>query len=125
MITTQLNHQTDSYECFEHPKGISLTVPNQALTIREILRRSGVIDAGLPFYFDDDPSHERLDPTLSSDFDLSDATKISNEILASQSRRQAEAEAIAKEAAERNEEKRKADLAESKAKAKAADATNE
>ena len=74
MITTQFNHLENCKDCFEKVKGISLTVPNQALSIHEILRRSGVIDSGLPVYYDDNPDHDDVDPTTVSGFDLSDVS---------------------------------------------------
>ena len=71
MITTQFNHLENCSDSFEKVKGISLTVPNQSLTIREILRRSGVIDSGLPVYYDDNPDHDSVDPTTVSGLALS------------------------------------------------------
>lgn len=114
MITTQLTHKKERPNSYEHIEGISLTVPNQSLTIREILSRSGVLDVGQSVYYDVDPDHDSLLPTDSRDFDLSDISTISEEIVTRRTARKAEAEAQREEA----EAKRKADELEAQAKAK-------
>ncbi len=60
----------------------SQTVPNQALTIQEILTRfttSGSLPIGKQVYYDDEDVNEP-DPTLDPDFDLADATAIKEDI---------------------------------------------
>ena len=119
MITTQLTHKENRKDSYEYTTQISLTVPNQSLTIREILTRSGVIDSGLPMYYDENPTHDGILPTDTRDFDLSDVQTISEEIVERRAMRKAESEAKRSEAeAKRKAEEQKAkDEAEAKARA--------
>jgi len=64
--------------------GESMTVPNQALSIRDIIQRftlGNPVSGGRSVYFDD---IEEVDETLRPDFDLSDVSRIKNEILNNQ-----------------------------------------
>lgn len=76
----------------------SVTVPDQSLTVREIFERftrgQGVQGAKSVYY----DETEEVDETLAPDFDLSDVTRISQEIADNQRniRAQAKAEADAK-----------------------------
>lgn len=106
MITTQLNHK-ETYIPIQREAGLSLTVPNQALTIREILRRSGVIDVGKQVYYDQEPDHDNADPTqVGSGFDLSDATEMLNNISQRELERIAKREAKAMERRNEAEEQK-------------------
>lgn len=62
----------------------SLTIPDQSMSIREIIQRfssGGNIDRmAKPVYYDGLDDYDQADPTLRGDFDLSDATAISQEI---------------------------------------------
>lgn len=58
--------------------GISLTVPGQTFTIKEILTKfsNGMeLNLGHPGQFQDDPSFDDYDVTRDPDFDLADATE--------------------------------------------------
>lgn len=95
---TYLQNVSDRYSC-ERSKLPSLTVPNQSLTIREILSRSGVLSVSKSIYHDGLDDFDACDPTLRPDFDLSDVTEISREIS---NKRKQRVEA-ASELAERSE----------------------
>lgn len=99
MIYTKMNVHERVDEPFElSGDNLSLTLPNQALTINEILRRSGVIDMGKQMYYDEDPDHDFLLPTESNGFDLSDVTEIASAISTRAERRKAAAAAASAEA---------------------------
>lgn len=64
----------------------SRTIPNQAMSLREILNRyqRGILPERQPIYFDDDileGDFEQIDPTLDPAFDLADASQIQAEIV--------------------------------------------
>jgi len=70
---------------------VSKTVPNQSLTVNDILTRFSrgqPIQGERQIYYD-----EQVDPTKSPDFDLSDVTNIENELLTKQAAIYAENEA--------------------------------
>lgn len=93
----------------EEVKGKSLTVPHQAMTVKEIMQRfaSGLPlnDLGKQVHYDsqEDVEQERVDPTLDPNFDLSDYTAIMNDIDYQIKQRK---EAFAKSKADEVEEQR-------------------
>jgi len=103
-------------------KGESMTIPDQSLTIRQILERftlgQPVMGSHAVMYDGENPSHDDIDPTLDPAFDLSDYTTISSEIVTAKAERKAKAQA-AKAEAERSEAEAKAAKAEAEAKAEA------
>lgn len=101
MITSQLNHKQERPNTYEVFSGVSLTVPDQSLSIREILRRSGVIDSGKSIYYDENPDHDNVDPTQNGNFDYADAVAISQTLAERRSERKAKARAD-KEVTERS-----------------------
>lgn len=58
----------------------SLTIPNQSLTVRDILERftRGMMipDSAQPHYFDGEEDFDAVDPRLEKDFDLSDVSRL-------------------------------------------------
>lgn len=107
MYTTQLTYlqKVKTQNRKETPVGVSLTVPDQSMTIQEILRRFATgqtIGVGKQIYYDDLDDFDQIDPTLDPNFDLSDVSLIRNEI------KEREIEAQAKRDEKANEEKQKA-----------------
>lgn len=61
----------------------SLTVPDQAYTVQELLEKftsGGIPPVSLPGQYDDDPSFDDIDPTRLGDFDLADLTALQIEL---------------------------------------------
>lgn len=114
MIYTKYTIQGKEQENFElsHTK-VSLTIPDQSLTINEILRRSGVIDIAKDIYYDENPDHDSILDTERNGFDLSDVSATANAVAIRAAERKAKAEALSEEA----EAKRLAEEQEAKAKA--------
>lgn len=83
---------------------VSLTVPNQSMTVREIVERfvrgQDIDSISHDVYYDGLEDYDRADPTLRPDFDLSDYSAISEEI---EERIRAKAEQQALTEAERSE----------------------
>lgn len=105
----------------ETPKGESLTIPDQSLTIREIVERFVMGEPTLgqrAVHYDEVEDFDNIDPTLDPAFDLADVSTISSEIEEAKANRKAKAQA-AKAAAERSEAEANAAKAEADAKAEA------
>lgn len=113
--TNIYNHNEERknrYEC-EKNDGISLTVPNQSATIREILSRTGVATIGKPVSYDDEPSHDAIDVTSKLGFDIVEADERLQEFAIREAEQKAKAKQKAKEDKQRaNDEAKK--LAEQK-----------
>lgn len=73
----------------------SLTVPNQSLSVRDILQRytmgTMIPEMSRSVYYDGLEDFDQSDETLKPDFDLSDATRISQEVANRLAEAQAEA----------------------------------
>lgn len=117
MIYTHMNAHLMVQKDFElsHIKS-SLTIPDQSLTINEILRRSGVLDMAKPIYYDENPDHDSLLPTEANGFDLSDVSATAEAVAVRQTKRKAEAEAQREEAERREAEEQQAKAEAEKAK---------
>ena len=79
----------------------TITVPNQALSIRDLVTRFSrgqEVEGARPHYFDNSEDLDNTDPTLRPDFDLSDATKLRSELQFSINERKKQAEAKRKAA---------------------------
>ena len=69
----------------------SVTVPNQAFTVKEVLLRfnNGTLpNIVQPVYYDDTDDYDNIDPTQNPAFDLVDAENILNEIKNNQQERE-------------------------------------
>jgi len=87
-----MNYNADLASNYEKGGGESLTIPDQSLTIRQILERftrGQVLDVA---HHDsigyDDPDFDDVDPTLDPAFDIIDAYNLKNEIQERQKNRQ-------------------------------------
>jgi len=104
---------------------VSLTVPDQSLTVREILVRFAnhqPVDGDRSYYYDGYDSFDDADPTASPDFDLADATHLAQQVVQEADRRKAKAKAISEEAQRRVADEQKAAA---EAAAKSADSSAE
>lgn len=75
---------------------LSLTVPDQSLTVREIVTRfvnGQPVTGSHSVYYDNVDDFDVIDPTLDPSFDLADATAIANQLAESSARRLAKAKA--------------------------------
>ena len=76
----------------------SVTVPNQSMSIREIIQRFSLgqsVSGAREVYYDDEEDFDNVDPTLDPNFDLSDYTRLKEETEISLSRKKKHAERAA------------------------------
>nr|QJB18774.1 MAG: hypothetical protein [Microvirus sp.] len=85
----------ESKRSFEIIVGDSETVPNQAFTVTEVLQKfqAGTLpNISKKIYFEENPDFDNINPTEATDFDLSDATILKDQILFTHNQRVAQAE---------------------------------
>lgn len=85
----------ESKRSFEVIDGDSETVPNQAFTVTEVLQKfqAGTLpNISKKIYFEENTDFDNINPTEAPDFDLADATILTDQILFAHNQRVAEAE---------------------------------